>query len=272
MTKITKITTQKRNKNRYNVFLDKGEGETYGFSVEEDVLIEHQLKKGMELDEPTIESLIRKDTIHKSYTLSLNFLSFRMRSVKEMKDYLVKKEVDTEHITVVIERLLEEGLLNDKDFAEAMVRTRINTSSKGPLLVKKELIEKGVDVVVADESIQQYTYEEQYEKAMKWVNKKLKNDGRKSFRQQVQQVQQTLMQKGFSQEVVKDVMKEVQEEKDGDAEWEAVVYQGEKLLRKYSNKDEGNKLKQKMKASLYRKGFGFEYIERFLEEYVNENN
>ena len=46
---ITKITTQKKNKERYNIFMDEGKGEQYAFSVDEAVLIKYQLKKGMEL-------------------------------------------------------------------------------------------------------------------------------------------------------------------------------------------------------------------------------
>lgn len=46
---ITKITAQKKLKDRYNIFTDAGDGEKYAFSVDEDVLIKHQLKKGWNL-------------------------------------------------------------------------------------------------------------------------------------------------------------------------------------------------------------------------------
>nr|WP_077624353.1 recombination regulator RecX [Sediminibacillus massiliensis] len=272
MAKITRITTQKKSKSRYNIFLDQEQGEKYGFSVDEDILIQYQLRKGLELNESDINALIQKDNLQKSFTLGLNFLSYRMRSKKEMYDYLVKKEVDPDQIPVVIDRLENEGFLNDRDFAHALIRTRINTTSKGPLLLRKELIDKGVARTIADEAVGLFPYEEQYKKAEKWVAKKLKNDGRKSFKQQVQSIQQTLLQKGFNSEIIKDVLNDIDDNRNEDAEWEAVVHQGQKILAKQRKKTEGSELRHKVKAALYRKGFSFEHIERFLDEYTQEDH
>ncbi|MFG6149666.1 recombination regulator RecX [Halobacillus sp. B23F22_1] len=269
MAKITRITTQKKNKNRYNIYLDRGQGEAYGFSVDEDILIKYRLSKSTELEESTIEALIQKDTIHKVYTQTINYLSYRMRSEKEIRNYLVKKEVDEEHIDEIIRRLYQEKLLDDLEFAKALVRTRINTSTKGPLMLKKELIEKGVDASLADEAVQEFPFDQQVEKAVKLAEKKLKSDRKKSQRQQIQNVQQHLMQKGFNSDIIKESLTQLPEEEE-DQEWEAVVFQGEKFLRKYERKSEGYELKQKVKSGLYRKGFSFELIDRFIEEYVVE--
>ncbi|MRH44655.1 recombination regulator RecX [Aquibacillus halophilus] len=268
MAVISRITTQKKNKHRYNIFLKNGQSEDYGFSVDEDILIQFHLRKGLELDKETTEQLLKKDSIHKTYSLTINFLSYRMRSTKEIREYLIKKEVEQEQIEVVIKRLLSEGLLNDKEFAEALVRTRVQTTSKGPMLVKKELIDKGILMTVADEALSFYTYEDQFEKATKWLEKKIRSSGKKSFRQQVQSIQQTLMQKGFTQDIIKDVLANIEDEKDDSEEWDAIVYQGEKLVRKYEKKFEGSELKQKVKATLYRKGFNFELMDRFIDEYL----
>ncbi|CDQ20385.1 regulatory protein [Halobacillus karajensis] len=270
MAKLTKITTQKKHKSRYNIFLDKGNGEEYGFSVDEDVLVKYRLQKNMDLDDAMIQALIQTDTLHKSYTLAINYLSYRMRSEKEVRDYLKDKETDPEHIEEIMRRLKNERLLDDQEFANSLVRTRIMTSSKGPLLLKKELLEKGVSAGKAEEAITHYSFDKQYEKALKFAEKKIKNDGRKSYRQQIQNVQQTLMQKGFQGDVIQEVLANLPEDEDSDAEWEAVVYQGEKLLRKFQSKAEGFELKQKIKSGLYRKGFSFDLIDRFMEEKVED--
>lgn len=268
MAKLTKITTQKKHNSRYNIFLDKGNGEEYGFSVDEDVLVKYRLQKNMDLDDATVNALIQTDTLHKSYTLAINYLSYRMRSEKEIRDYLKDKETDVEHIEEIIKKLHQERLLDDQEFANSLVRTRIMTSSKGPLLLKKELLDKGVSALKADEAITLYSFDKQYEKALKFAGKKMKNDGRKSYRQQIQNVQQTLIQKGFEGDVIQEVLVNLPEEDDENTEWEAVVYQGEKLLRKFQSKTEGYELKQKIKSGLYRKGFPFDLIDRFIEEYM----
>ncbi|MEC5424143.1 recombination regulator RecX [Virgibacillus sp. C22-A2] len=270
MRKITRITTQKKSKNRYNIFLSEGQDEVYGFSVDEAILIEYKLRKDLELDDSMIDTLVKKDTVHKSYTQAINFLSYRMRTKKEILDYLVKKEVDSEHIKVVIEKLNKEKLIDDKEFADMFVRTRINTTIKGPSLIKKELIEKGVSGSIASEAVEQFTYEIQYEKILKWIEKKVNTKKNDSFQKQVQQLQVTLMQKGFTHDVIKDALADINEEKDDDNEWNALVYQGEKLFRKYQPKMSGYKLHNKMKESLYTKGFAMDMINRFLEENLEE--
>ncbi|ASN06879.1 recombination regulator RecX [Virgibacillus necropolis] len=270
MKKITRITTQKKHKKRYNIFLDDGQGEKYGFSVDEALLIEYKLRKDLELDDSMIETLIKKDDVHKSYTLTINFLSYRMRTKKEIHDYLVKKEVDVEHIKQIKERLESEGLLDDTIFADAFVRTRIQTSIKGPMLVKKELIEKGVSVAIASKAIEQYTFDVQTEKVEKWIHKKMNKQGKDSFNKQLQQLQVTLMQKGFEQDVIKEAVADLGEDKDDDAEWIAITKHGDKLLRKHRAKLTGYELRNKVKEGLYRKGFGIDLINQFLDEVEEE--
>lgn len=269
---IAKITTQKRRKDRYNIYLSDGKNEAYAFSVDEAVLIEFHLRKGMELDESMIEALKKKDTIQKSYSMAINFLSYRMRTRKEMEDYLIKKEVEPEHIKIIIERLLEEKLIDDKQFAEMFVRTRISTSSKGPLLIKRELMEKGVSNVIASEAVELYSYDLQYEKVVQLLEKKQKINKRESYKQQIQKTQAHLLQRGFSQAVITDAIASLDEEQETGEEWEALCYQGEKLLRKYTKRYEGFVLFQKMKEGLYRKGFQMDEINRFIDEYVKEES
>lgn len=271
MMKITRITTQKKNKQRYNIFITEGDQERYGFSVDEAILIKHHLRKGLDLDQSFIEQLEKEDAYYQSYALAIRYLSYRMRTKKEMSDYLIEKEIDKYYISGIIDRLVEERLLDDGEFAEAFVRTRINTSSKGPQMVKRELMEKGVSSFHAEKAIQQYSYEIQYERASKWVEKRLRSSKKESFQKQRQKIQATLMQKGFSKDVITDVLSDIQNEKNEDEEWEALVHHGEKLLRRHSRKFEGFQLKQKVTEGLYRQGFSFDKINEFLEEQLNEN-
>ncbi|MBY7142743.1 recombination regulator RecX [Virgibacillus sp. NKC19-3] len=270
MKKIARITTQKKSKDRYNIFLNDGQDEKYGFSVDEAILVEFNLRKDLELEESTIDALIQKDTIHKSYTQAIHFLSYRMRTKKEMHDYLLKKEVDEAHINEIMEKLKTENLLDDQQFADMFVRSRMNTSTKGPMLIKKELIEKGISASLASQAVEQYPYEVQYENITKWMKKKLTTGKKDSFRKQVQQLQATLMQKGFTQDVITEALADINGQKDEATEWNALVYQGEKLLRKHETKLNGDKLRNKLKQGLFGKGFSIALINQFLEEVFEE--
>lgn len=266
--KIARITTQKRNKHRYNIFLTNGHEEDYGFSVDEDVLIQYNLRKGLELSESTIEQLLREDTLQKSYTQVIGYLSYRMRTKKEIIDYLEKKEVDHEHITKIMEKLTARKLIDDREFADSFVRSRIQTTTKGPALVKQELQAKGIAALIADEAIKQYDYDLQHKKASKIAEKRSKKSGRHSVKKQQQQLQATLLRNGFSQEVIQDVIAHTQK-KYAHSEEEALSYQGEKLFRKHREKLSGYELKLKLKESLYRQGFNIDAINEFLDKKID---
>lgn len=267
MAYITKITTQQKNKERYNVFIDYGKGEEYAFSVNQDVLIKFQLKKGLQLDELDLTEIQFEDDIKKAYNQALVFLSYRMRSEKEIVTHLKSKEVDDQVIPDIIHKLKSLNYVNDLDFAEAYVKTQINTSSKGPGIIKQELFEKGVSGDIIESSLALFSKEDQVETALKLTTKIQKKANKVSKIQQKQKTEEMLMRKGFSWDVIQIVNEELATDDDDpekDEEWEAVQYQGRKAHSRYKQY-EGWEYEQKMKQALYRKGFSMDLISRFIE-------
>lgn len=269
MFKISRISVQKKNASRYNIFLTDGERERYGFSVDEDVLVSHRLHKGKQLTDATIALLKEQDDVSKSYHLAIRYLSYRMRTKKEIEDYLKKKEVNPEHIDLVMEQLKQERLIDDLKFAESYIRTKVKTSMKGPLLLKQELIQKGVSEADVMTAMKEYPKEQQIEQAMKWAQKTFARTGKRSYRMELNRIKAGLMQKGFSKDIISEATRYLSEELDEKNEWSALVYQGEKLWKKQERKYDGYELKNKVKAGLYRKGFSFDMIEQFVDNYPN---
>lgn len=80
---------------------------------------------------------------------SIRFVSFRPRSEKEMKDFLLKKlhkrEGSDESISQrVIDRLRELGYIDDAKFAAWWIDQRTSHKPKGTRLITRELKEKGI--------------------------------------------------------------------------------------------------------------------------------
>ncbi|MED3623758.1 recombination regulator RecX [Neobacillus thermocopriae] len=262
---ITKITTQQKNKDRFNIYMDSGQGEEFAFSVDSDVLIKFHLKKGMEIDEFSLMEIQYQDDIRKAYNLAVHYLARRMRSEKEVRDYLNSKEVDEPVINEVLLKLSEQKYLNDREFAAAYVRTQVNTTDKGPEVIKLELKEKGISEALINQSLDEFTQEQQIEKVSKISEKFFKKNLKESFRIQKQKLEQMLLRKGYPYEVIHIVIDDMDRHKEEDEEMEAIRYQGEKALRKLSKYD-GYEWKQRMKQTLYRKGFSMELIEKYLSE------
>ncbi|MFP7299722.1 recombination regulator RecX [Neobacillus niacini] len=267
---ITKITTQQKNKDRFNIFMDYGKGEEYAFSVDSDVLIRFHLRKGLEIDDLSIIEIQYQDDIRKAYNLAVNYLARRMRSEKEIRDYLVKKEVEEPAINEVLHKLAAQRYINDEEYAFSYVRTQINTTDKGPDLVRMELKERGISESIIKQSLAQYSNDEQIEKAIKITEKLFKKSTRESGRIVKQKAEQLLVRRGYPYDIIQLALNEADTDKEQDEELDAIRYQGEKVHRKYS-KYSGLDYSLKMKQALFRKGFSMELIEKYLEEIENHD-
>ena len=262
---ITKITAQIKRKDRYNIFLDEGKGEKYAFSVDEEVLLRFDLKKGKELDEFDLADIQTHDEIQKAFTQALNYLSHRMRSESEIRQYLKKKEVEDPVIQEAVHKLYHDKYLDDLEFARAFVQTAINGGSKGPVIVQQELREKGVEARLIEQALEEYTFDMQAENAAKIAAKTIKKEKNISERALKQKLDQVLARKGFSRDAITAALDETVIEKDTEEEWDSLVFQAEKIKRRYRGL-EPFEYQHKMKQALFRKGFSIEIIDRFLEE------
>jgi len=269
---ITKITTQQKNQDRFNIFMDygKGKGEEFAFSVDSDVLIKFQLKKGMELDDFSFMEIQYQDDIRKAYNKAIHYLSRRMRSEKEIRDYLFSKEIEEPVINEIIHKLSAFKYINDEEFALAYVRTQANTTDKGPTNIKMELKDKGIDEGTLMLALEEYPLEQQIEKATKISVKFYEKNAKESLKIQKQKLENLLLRKGYSYEVIHIAVNEASVNTDADEDMEAIRFQGEKALRKYS-KYSGFEFQQKMKQTLYRKGFPMELIEAYLSQVKNHD-
>lgn len=263
---ISRITTQKKNVHRYNVFVTKNGQESYLFSVDEDILIKHNIHKGMELTDEQVALFEEEDTVQFGYIRAIQYLSYRLRSIQEVEEHLQKLEVDESHIPQIIERLLKQKYLDDTAFANMFVKHRIQTSNKGPQMVFQELKAKGVHDQIAAKAIEAYTFDVQEKRAMKVAQKRMNRKGKESLHKKRQQTEATLYRNGFAQDVIQYVLGEFSSEANPDEEWESIQHQGNKLFRRHAQKWEGFELEQKVKEGLYRQGFSFEYIGKFIEK------
>lgn len=266
---ITKISVQKHNKERYSIFTDSGRGEEYAFSVDEDVLIKHNLKKGMELDDFSVTEMLFQDDIRKAYNTAINYLAHRMRSEAEVREYLMKKEISEPVIKEAIHKLYEYKFLNDEEFANAFVRTQLNTTDKGAEVIKLELKNKGISPNLISNVTEQVSFDEQLEKAIKLSDKYAQKNKKDSSKILKQKIEQMLHRKGYSFAIIRAALEETEVEKEVDDEMDALRVQGEKLHNKYSKLPE-REYRQKLKMALYRKGFPMDMIDEFISEKENE--
>ena len=149
MAKVTNLTKQKRNKDRVNVYLDGK------FSFGLALITAVRLRIGQELTEAEIVALKTEDDYEKAKQSALNFISYRPRSISEVKKNLRGKAYKDETIEQVINRLVELDLLSDEAFVQYWVEQRTTFKPRSQMALRAELLKKGVameaiDAVVSD--------------------------------------------------------------------------------------------------------------------------
>lgn len=91
------------------------------------------------------------DRFEKYLNLTYRYLSIRNRSVKEIRDYLAKKQAEPEVIEKLIALLTEQKFLNDETFARMWVSSRARFRPRGKQLLKIELQQKGITKDIIEE-------------------------------------------------------------------------------------------------------------------------
>lgn len=123
---------------RYNIFLD----EKYAFSVSESVLINFRLAKDMEIDGQLEKLILADDDVAKAYSKALNYLAHQLRAESEVITKLKELELDDNVIDEVMQKLREQNLIDDQNYADSYVRTIMLTSDKGPSVIRQNLRQK----------------------------------------------------------------------------------------------------------------------------------
>ena len=117
-----------------------------------------------------------KDEYEQAMNQAMYYLGVRARTVKQMEDYLIKKQHDEHTIARVMEKLIEYGLLDDEQYAQRYVQTRKDTSGK--YLLRQKMKMQGLSSDVIDEAVGAIPFEDQVAAARALIDRKMAGDER----------------------------------------------------------------------------------------------
>ena len=210
---ITALLPQQKNENRISVYLDG----RYAFGLE--ALVGAALRVGQLLSVEEINHLQERDEREVAYNRALGFLTYRPRSRAELDLYLKRKAVPPESREVVLDRLSQAGLLDDRAFATYWVENRETFRPRGVRALRAELRGKGVqdaDARKAAEAIDET--ESAYRAALSRAQRLCRLDNT-TFRRRLGGF---LQRRGFGYDVVKGTVdrlwRELRSPADGDQE------------------------------------------------------
>ena len=167
-----------------------------------DRLPDFQLVEGTEINRDNFEKYILLQQYPAAMEKAVSMLAARSCSRAEIERKLAFHHFDSAVTELVVYKLEKEKLLNDLEFAEQWIHSRIKKYGKDRIF--RELIHKGVEYDVAHEALKSIADEEQLQHAVLIARKKvsvIKNttDRKKLFRQ----VTEMLVRKGYPWEIAK---------------------------------------------------------------------
>ena len=206
MAKITKIEVQQKNKERANIYID----DNFFLGVNAEIIYDLNLKKGDEVDEDKLKTLIEKEGLSKAKNKAMSILNRTAISEKKLREKL--SDYSDEIVDEVINKLKEYGFINDKDLAKRIANDNSNISKFGKNKIRQNLYRKGISKEDIEETIEEINPDEQYENALYLARKRYKNLKGEDNRKVYQKLTQHLAYKGFSYDIIKSAIQEVMNE------------------------------------------------------------
>lgn len=198
---ITGLEIHQRNRERVRLYLDDE------FAADLPLLEAGRLRTGQCLTESEVEALVGAEAVQSGFDHAVRYLSYRPRSIEEVRRHLVKKNVPDSCITVVVERLQQQGYADDVEFARYWISNRERFKPMGPRALRYELRQKGVDDEIVESLLADLDVSESAYRAAKARLSRYRGWTRQAFRQKLSGM---LRRRGFSGDTINDVVLRLQ--------------------------------------------------------------
>jgi regulatory protein len=139
-------------------------------------------------------------------------LSRQAYTKAQIKEKLVKKEVEESIITQVLTKLEDYRMINDSLYAEQYVQSR--QKRKGRIALKRELQLKGIEEEVITETLTELGDEAQIETGLDLLKKQLPRIQKEEPRKRYGKAYTFLARRGFTSDVIRKTLEQVNLEED----------------------------------------------------------
>jgi len=201
---ITAINSQRKNPNRYSIFIDG----KFVLGIDKKTVEDMDLRVGKLVDEKDLKKITSQEELNKAQAYALMLLGYRERSLREIKMRMRQKGYEEKLIEKVVKYLKDRNLINDKRFTRLWAESRLK-KGYGSWRIQSELEQKGVNREMADEILKDlYSGINEVQIALDLVEKKRWVS--KEPQRLTERVSNLLRRRGFSFEVISNVVEEIQ--------------------------------------------------------------
>lgn len=160
------LSLKLKSKNNANVFIcstDIGE-----FELHSDIIVKEHIIVG-EFDEEKLNKAVAESSEIIAFNLATKYICSKLKTEQQIKDYLYKKNFHKPTVEIVINKLKDYKIIDDKNYAESYARSNPNFSKNK---LKQKLFACGVKSQIVDESLENI---DDFESAKKNAEKFLRN-------------------------------------------------------------------------------------------------
>lgn len=238
------IKYSKKGSNKYKVYLEDGSE----ILLHENVILTNELLIKKEIENKS--DLLKQNSKYEIMDVSIKYLASKTKSIKEMYDYLRKKDYSEEDIEKIIKYLIEKNYLNDKIYSRNYIMDRIKLSNDGPIKIIKYLESQNINESDYCDYLGLFTKEIIYSKINKYIEKMIKCN-KKSKYVLKNKIIINLINLGYEKE---DINYCLNRNFDFDDSSNKEIEKN-KLYNKLKHKYSGEELERKIREKLYQHGY-----------------
>ncbi|MDK2976026.1 MAG: regulatory protein [Candidatus Marinimicrobia bacterium] len=205
---LQSLKYQKRRKEWLLIF-DTGET----LSVNDELKTKYGLQPAMNIGEERYITLKNEAERQSAFEKAIELLSYREHSSHELKTKLTQKGFSSSLVQDILRQMMAKGYLDDERFATLYFRELMRQRNYGPLMIKKKMMEKGVEGAVIDAKLNTVQAEEWEQIAREILHKK-----RQKLRKHTGNLRDTVLgiltRKGFSYGNIQNVVNEYEKKEE----------------------------------------------------------
>ncbi len=199
------------------------------FVVLHTVLVENfGLRVGLQIEAEVIKKLIAADEVMRAKNYALRLLREKTDNdavdetessrptikpkpytKSEMGQRLAREGFSEKAIGTAIEELIDSGHIRDRKYAENWVVRRQKSNPRGKTLLKRELLDKGVDRETAEQVVAQVETENEATLALQIAQKRVKQYRQLPVHVAKRRLHGFLARRGFESEIVRQVLEQI---------------------------------------------------------------
>ena len=183
---------------KYRLYLSNGEV----IDTFDEVILKNDLLLKKVLDSYLYNQVIIESRLQEFYNVCLKYISVRIRSTQEIRDYLKRKDVFDEDIDYIVDKLIKNKFLDDNHFCECFIKDKLKFSTMGEYKIIYELKKHNIDLEIIESNKYLLSRDILIEKIDKIISKQINSNHKLDNQKLRNKLYNHLLNAGYSSSLV----------------------------------------------------------------------